>query len=40
MGGMSAAGNGWLVTWGEQDADISAFSITVSNIKYYKVTEV
>lgn len=40
VGGFVTAGNGWLATWGEGAADISAFAITVSNIKYYKVVEV
>jgi len=40
IGGLATGSNGWLVTWGEGDADISAFNITVTNVKYYKVVEV
>ena len=40
LGGILTAGNGWLATWGEGAADISPFSITVTNVKYYKVVEV
>ena len=40
LGGILTAGNGWLATWGEGTADISPFSITVNNIKFYKVVEV
>ena len=40
LGGISTAGNGWLVTWGEGAVDLSPFAITVSNIKYYKIKEV
>ena len=40
IGGIATGSNGWLVTWGEGDADISAFNITVTNVKYYKVVEV
>lgn len=39
LGGILTAGNGWLATWGEGAADISPFSITVTNVKYYKVVE-
>ena len=40
IGGLATGSNGFLVTWGEGDADISAFNITVTNVKYYKVVEV
>lgn len=39
-GAILAASDGWFSSIGETDIDLSPFGVVVSNVKYYKITEV